>query len=311
MMIRAEFVAGFVGVVLLAGACGPSSSSSTSAKATESTTGLPTAASTSDSSGHLDTTSSEASAQTSSTLGDASTSTGEPLPDPPAGFLNPLDVPSSTECSIYAQDCPIDQKCIPIANDGGNAWNDWACRPLVPDPDAVGESCTLTQGSGVDGYDTCERHAMCWRVNEDLEGTCVGYCAGEQTNPVCLEADAACLISGDGFLAVCIPTCNPLAQDCAQDEGCYPVDTGFTCAPDASGDAGLEGDPCEFINACDPGLYCGPPGPDCEGPRCCRPYCELSQPVCPMGSECISGFPDGVQPPIGQEFAGICVPSGE
>lgn len=307
MMIRAEFIAGCAGAVLLAGGCSSSSSSSPTS-GTDSTTGSPSTTGGSVTAGAQET-SSGASVSTNDTRGDTGTETGEPLPDPPAGFLNPLDLPDYYECSIWSQDCPADQKCIPVANDGGNAWNDWACRPVVENPDAIGESCTLTQGSGVDGYDTCERDAMCWSVDEDGQGTCHGFCAGEESNPVCLEAESSCLISGDGYLAVCIPTCNPLAQDCAEDEACYPTGYSFTCAPDASGKTGFEGDPCEFINACDAGLYCGQSGGECKAAGCCRPFCDLNQPSCPEGSECFPGFEEGVTPPIGQESIGLCAPS--
>lgn len=305
MMTRAEFVSGFVGLLLLAGGCG-SSPLSMPTQATDSTTSSPSVASTSDASGATQDTSSGA-APTGTTPGDTGNTTGGTLPDPPAGFLNPLDVRGGSECSLWAQDCPADEKCTPISNDGAT-WNDWVCRPVVPNPDATGEPCTLTQGSGVDGYDTCERHAMCWGLDENLEGTCVGFCEGSYSNPVCLDADSSCYISGDGFIALCTPTCNPLDQNCPTGEACYPIDTGFVCAPDASGETGLEGDPCEFINACDAGLYCGSSLDDCEAAGCCRPFCDVSQPSCPVGTECVPGFPDDVIPPIGQEFVGFCAP---
>ena len=39
---------------------------------------------------------------------------------------------------------------------------------------------------------------------------------------------------------------------------CYPrgINEVFTCVPDASGEMGVYGDPCEYINVCDPGLFC-------------------------------------------------------
>ena len=115
------------------------------------------------------------------------------------------------------------------------------------------------------------------------------------------------------MLALCLPGCDPLVQDCQPGEGCFPVGDTFVCAPDSSGDQGAYGDGCEFINVCDPGLYCAFPElvPDCVGASgCCTPFCDLTDAgfVCPGagdGQECISFFEEGQAPP-GLEDVGVC-----
>jgi hypothetical protein len=214
---------------------------------------------------------------------------------------------SSEECDLWAQDCPPGEKCMPWANDGGNAWNAAKCSSIQRDPDEIGESCTV-QESGVSGIDSCEAGSMCFHVDADNEGTCVAFCKGDETNPICDAPDHVCPISGDGILNLCLPTCDPLAPDCAQGDMCIPThNEWFICAPDVSGDAGADGDPCEFVNVCDPGLVCAPAEvlPDCEASGCCTPYCDLQAPDCAADEVCVPYFEPGNAPP-GYENVGIC-----
>lgn len=219
------------------------------------------------------------------------------------------DVPD--ECDFWEQNCPEGEKCMPWANDGGPAWNATRCTPLARDPDGPGEPCTV-EGSGVSGIDSCELGAMCWNVDaETLAGTCVSLCTGSPNNPSCVSDSEECNIGGDGSLALCLPTCNPLDDaPCPEGEGCYPNNDGFSCLPDASGPkAGGAFDPCESIGACDPGLFCA--NPDVVGacepgsPGCCTPFCDLTGPICPDTTMCIPAFPKGSAPP-GYEDLGLC-----
>jgi len=82
---------------------------------------------------------------------------------------------------------------------------------------------------------------------------------------------------------------------------------------DASGDAGVVFDPCEFANACDKGLLCLNPtaAEECDpnAGGCCLPFCDLGKPelMCPgVGQSCVSLYEAGMAPP---EYAhiGICV----
>lgn len=105
--------------------------------------------------------------------------------------------------------------------------------------------------------------------------------------------------------------CDPLAQDCPEAEACYIIDGGGACAPDASGDDGGPLDPCDFVNACDPGLQCVDAAavPGCLGDAgCCTPFCDVDgADACPFGS-CTPVFEPGEAPP-GLESTGVC--SGE
>ena len=231
-------------------------------------------------------------------------------------FLVPLDGgPPEVECSVWDQDCLGGEKCMPWANDGGSSWNATKCSPIDPNPAQPGDSCTV-EGNGVSGVDNCDIASMCWDVDpETNEGTCVAFCTGSDANPVCDDPSTACSITNDGVLILCLPACDPLLQDCSDGQACYGIDQAFVCAPDASGEMGMYGDPCEFLNACDPGLEClsaeGVPG--CAGSAgCCSSHCDLTDPNASAncegaagGQECMAWFEEGAAPP-GYEDVGIC-----
>lgn len=228
-----------------------------------------------------------------------------------ASFLNDPDVGPDFECSTFAQNCPPTQKCNPWADDGGGSWNSTRCTAVAQNPVGVGETCTV-EGSGVSGIDNCEIGVMCFDVDgETNEGTCVPLCSGSPAAPVC-PADLVCTITNNNTLALCLPICNPLVPtDCAPGNGCYLVQGQFTCAPDASGQLGEPGDPCEFINACDPGNSCVSAElvPGCVGSSCCTPFCDVLAPECPDGSSCADLFSPGDAPAACVENVGLCGPA--
>lgn len=233
---------------------------------------------------------------------DESSSTG-------CGFICPDDI-IDTECDVWAQDCPTGEKCAPWINDGGAAWNALKCVPVDPDPAQPGDDC-VAQGGGASGIDDCALGSMCWDVNEEGVGTCVAFCEGSAENPSCADATATCVIANDGALNVCLPICDPLLQDCAEGQACYPIGDSFACGPDVSQEAGLFGDPCEAINVCDPGLFCASPGlvPDCVGASgCCSSFCDLEDGNTCVGDgqQCVAWFDEGQAPP-GAETLGACI----
>ena len=229
--------------------------------------------------------------------------------DTGCSFLGCGDEGSTLEsCDMFAQDCPAGEKCMPWANDGGSSWNATKCSPLDPDPQQPGEVCS-PEGGGVSGVDNCAKASMCWDVDvETNEGVCIAFCEGSYEQPTC-DPGFRCAITGDGILILCLPDCDPLIQDCPNGETCLPTDSLFVCVLDASGEAGVYGDPCEFANACDPGLYCLPPEyvQDCKGAGCCSPFCDTSETnTCPGDTqECIPWYEEGYAPP-GNEDIGIC-----
>lgn len=221
------------------------------------------------------------------------------------------------ECDVWAQDCPPGEKCMPWANDGGNSWNATKCSPVDPNPGQVGDECSV-EGSGVSGVDSCDVASMCYYVDPDTNmGICVGFCMGSEAAPIC-NPGYICSIVNNGVLTLCRPECDPLLQDCQDNAACLPATgaDGFTCIIDASGEAGAAGDPCEFINSCDPGLFCADAAgvPGCQGSQgCCSEFCDLSDPMpssyCSMagqGQTCVAWFEEGTAPP-NLDHVGACV----
>ncbi|MCX4241142.1 hypothetical protein [Paraliomyxa miuraensis] len=238
--------------------------------------------------------------------------TGVQLIPPPDG--GPLIV----DCDIFAQDCPAGYKCMPWAPDGGSSWNGTRCSPIAEDPAGIDEPC-MVEGSPTSGVDDCELSAMCWDVDpKTLEGTCIPLCIGTESDPYCADPMRECAYGSDGALFLCLRTCDPLVQDCPASEACYPIQDSWSCAPDASGDMGAYGDPCEFINVCDPGLVCllseaVPPGQPCEDAiGCCTEVCNVFDPLGDLqcmsaaeGQTCQPWWEEG-SAPLGYDHVGVC-----
>jgi hypothetical protein len=236
--------------------------------------------------------------------------------DDSVGFISEPDGGGvAVECDVWTDDCPEGEKCMPWANDGGNAWNATRCSPLDSNPGQIGDECTV-EGSGVSGIDTCGPRMMCYYVDSETNtGSCVGFCDGTPNAPTC-GSGSICTIVNDGVLTLCRPECDPLLQDCTGNAACLQAtgSQGFTCIIDASGDSGLAGDPCEYINACDAGLYCGAAEgvPGCTGTTgCCSEFCDLTamDPAssCSLGGgqDCVAWFEEGSAPPD-LDHVGVC-----
>ena len=220
------------------------------------------------------------------------------------------------ECDIWTDDCPVGEKCMPWANDGGNSWNAVRCSPIAEDAKDVGEPCTV-EDSGVSGLDDCVARAMCWDVDpETNEGVCVGFCTGSEANPSCSMPCDSCSIWNDGVLILCLPSCDPLAQNCTEGMACWPLDgEGFHCFY-AGQKQGVPGDPCEGSAwDCEPGLACIEPErvPGCEsGTGCCASFCDTAEEdSCPQATTCVPWFGEGESPPCISQTIGVCaIPEG-
>lgn len=277
-----------------------------------STTSQTTTSTSTDSSSTAASSSGGSSSSGADTTSSGSTSSPGLPPGVPPGFLVEPDVHGFQECSLWDQNCPPGEKCVPWANDGGGGWNALRCVPLSPNPDGPGDPCTV-EGSGFSGIDSCDAQSTCFNVNENLEGECFAHCVGSEANAQCNQPDHVCLVSGSGLLALCSPTCNPLLEDCGSDEVCVAVDDGFTCAAAAAEpDEGAVGDACEFLNACNSGLVCANAGAvgTCEpgSGQCCTPVCDLTADDCPSPQSCAPWFEPGLAP-FGQENVGVCLES--
>lgn len=241
----------------------------------------------------------------SSTGSTTESSTTDPLPP---------DVPIDPTCDVFAQDCPDGSKCMPWASGGAPFWNDTACFAIDREPDAVGEACTVLDNA-LSGLDSCELGAICWNVDPfTAMGVCHALCTGNAFNPVCDDPTMGCAVFDPLVLDVCVPACDPLLQDCGQGQTCVPLGD-FVCLGDGSGPAGAQGDPCEALNGCDPGLICinGVLVPECETFGCCSAWCDLedaeANAVCAAtageGAACLPFFGD--DPPQDLENLGVCI----
>lgn len=271
-----------------------------------------------ESSAATDPTGGASSTEPPSTTSDTGTTGSGPGADTSTGTLP--DVPDDGFCDIFdPRACPDGQKCMPWSTTGGLDWNAWSCFPVDEDPAGIGEACHVSKGM-LSGIDDCEKGSMCWNADpETFEGTCFPFCIGSDRDPVCADPDRFCDISGDGTPYLCTPLCDPLAQDCPAGEACLPDGEWWICVFDGSGATGAYGDPCDFINECDPGLVCQdpstvPPGQPCEGaPGCCTELCGLGDPLgdaqcagAAEGQTCQPWYDGIVDPPAGFENVGLC-----
>jgi hypothetical protein len=205
---------------------------------------------------------------------------------------------------------------MPWDNMGAGSWNATKCTPLDANPAQPGDEC-MVEGTGVSGVDNCALASMCWAVDPETNtGTCVSFCSGTEANPSCDDPSTTCSITNDGALILCLPDCDPLAQECSEGQGCYGVGSTFICAPNASApDMGNYGDPCMYLNVCNPGLFCASAVgvPDCQGSEgCCSEFCDLGSSDgaaqcqgADQGQSCIPYFEDGQAIP-GFEDVGVC-----
>nr|WP_293175439.1 hypothetical protein [Nannocystis sp.] len=227
-------------------------------------------------------------------------------------FLNCGDMSGDGfQCDIWNEDCPEGQKCMPWDDTNMGSWNATKCSPVQENPGQKGDECTVT-GSATDGIDSCDKHLLCWYVDDMNVGTCIDMCTGSEEAAMCGNGES-CDVSNMGSLILCLSTCDPLVQSCPGDQICFfdGVDQ-FICDFDASGEEGQYGDACAFVNVCDYGLFCSDPAgvPDCvDASGCCSPYCDLSvaENTCPGApmQECVPWYTEGSEPP-GQENIGAC-----
>lgn len=234
------------------------------------------------------------------TTGNPTTTTDSTTDDP--FIMMPDGQGPVVDCSTYDEDCDDGQKCMPWADDGGSSWNALKCVDVTGEG-VHGDPC-MVEGSGVSGNDDCALHNMCWDVDPETNmGNCISFCDGTPENASCDEPNTVCVIANEGVLNICLPSCKPLIQDCPEGQGCYPINNSYTCAPTSvPDDTGIEGDPCEFVNACQKGFACinAEQVPNCNmSSSCCSPFCDLTeQDPCPNPeTQCIAVYEDNQSDP--------------
>lgn len=213
-------------------------------------------------------------------------------------------------CDVKKQNCPDGQKCVPWSSDGGTSWNATKCVPVADNPGQVQDPCT-TEGGGF--IDSCDVGLICV-AGDAAQGACVEFCSGSSALAIC-KVGEYCVITNQGELTHCFPTCDPLLQDCGFERSCLAlVSYDFSCADDISEDEGQEFDPCSCSNECDPGFFCDAPqlASECDptAPGCCLAFCDLAAPVCAgAGAKCLPWYEMG-KVPVGFENVGKCVLPG-
>lgn len=242
------------------------------------------------------------------------------------GFVGPLDLAcagppgasaSCALCSVRAQGCIEDFRCVAWAEDGGEAWNGTKCIGTALAPVGPGQACSVVD-SVTSGRDDCSTGAMCWDVDpETFEGVCVPFCGPEGDEPVCPEG-TGCMLDGFGVLALCLPPCDPLEPaTCTADETCrfFPSSDAAFCIPDGGGQVlsptiqcGDGDEACAADEVCISAANYG----GCGSPTCCTRWCDLDAPdadaQCAAGRPdhaCVAVFDDRPAPP-GYEHLGVC-----
>ena len=226
---------------------------------------------------------------------------------PHGGFVPDEDFGTPSECGIFMQDCPLGEKCVPYSSNGGN-WNANKCVP-VQGNGMVGESCQYA--GTIEATDDCDADSACWdvmEINGQQIGTCTAFCGGTPEAPVCPQG-TSCLQSGDGSIAFCVDTCNPLTQECPPGEACFWANDAFNCIFTTSEIP--VGQPCGFINDCAEGLICltAEVVPNCGGGACCGEFCDLDcggNPCTQPGTVCTPFFSMGMAP-FGDGDVGVCI----
>ena len=244
----------------------------------------------------------------------ASASTTDPSTTDPSttsstsSFVPQTDMFATNTCDPATQDCPEDEKCTGYVVEPGYCCVDAnKCVPIIGNGQ-LGDPCVREEDN-----DDCDVGLFCMTVTSGStgDGVCLAFC--NVATQDCADdglPDATCIAFNDGTLPLCQDSCDPISQDCDGDLGCYGVGAqGFVCSlPGFDEGLGNDGDECFTIQSCKPGLGCTASEvlSDCNGTRCCSPYCEVSDPnACDAPEECVAYYEDGTAPP-GYENVGIC-----
>lgn len=216
------------------------------------------------------------------------------------GCYEPDFVPG-LKCREASKVCPPDQHCVNgdcLYGDGmSSPFGD--CSLLTNAGCDVDEKCALTKypdpvsicskaGNLAEGdlcaygrLDECQDGLVCFT------GLCRRVCDTLASRDVCAGNECISL----GAFALCVDSCDPLAQDCptfgATEQNCYLDRQGSFCINSATG--GGTGSVCERPTDCARGNTCYE--------NVCRPYCDYSaapdqQGTCSAGQLCRLAFPE-------------------
>jgi hypothetical protein len=257
---------------------------------------------------------------TTEPVGNTSSSSSTTSSDSETGE-DPTEGEELGQCDPWLQDCPDGFKCMAFAPEDEPVFTGNKCTPVASNPKQVGDPCKV-EGGWWTGIDDCDYGLACWNINHaDNTGQCVPLCTGNEDSYSCPQQKDLCVFWVPGIAHVCLPSCDPLLQDCDPGQACNPnwatLGQDFVCGPEYSFDEGQVFDPCEFSNACDPGLMCwdSVSAIECDqnSQGCCLPFCDLTKPDCTgQGAECVSFYDLLGGEPAPPHFAdvGLCVLPG-
>lgn len=208
-------------------------------------------------------------------------------------------------CSTFGESCGSGYKCVPYVHPSAGLVN--GCFPVACATVASGEPCEVDAGLNA-GVDNCAADAWCWTAAVGGTDTCIPSCVGSSQDPKCDDPHMSCVQLDYGEVNLCLPTCDPLAQNCEVGSGCYPAPGGasFNCFP--PGDA-LLAEPCGALNGCAPGLVCSDAAAlaNCQDPyACCAQLCDASDPE--ADARCMTVDREHVcESYFGQQGVGVCL----
>lgn len=214
-------------------------------------------------------------------------------------------------CNILdPKSCGDDERCVSWNCDldptPAQAWDDSNCREIGEKK--LGEECKRPWESSMENH--CGQGMTCW-------SRCRETCSGSREKPTCSDKKEACMLSNYGFVAACLPKCDPLDPECEEDAAvCVPnghLGNAFVCAPAGKEKLGKYGDPCKTVNQCALGHYCIASDfvdhDQCKGDFCCTEYCDLKDKDKGCSQEdakCVSFFGDASKAPKAYKKVGIC-----
>lgn len=231
--------------------------------------------------------------------------------DVPTGGTDATTGGDGGMCSPQAQDCPAGSKCTAYA--AMDTMMFWDTNKCVPEPEnggLQGEPCTV-EDNMFTGIDSCAKGYICQFADDDgKNGTCVEFCDVSAECPNTDSGNGYCVEgANEGVLPICLILCDPLTQDCANEQACYDIAGSFVCyRPDPQPNIpGQDGDNCDYLNACVAGFTCADKavldGCMNAGYGCCTPFCALDGTDCTAPEQCNPIYNPA---PPGYENVGVC-----
>lgn len=174
--------------------------------------------------------------------------------------------PEPPYCDVLAQNCKPGEKCQVMEESWPYVRID--CAPLAEKPLQEGEDC---EPPSLPNGDPCDMGLEC----TEFSMKCERLCLNADGNFLC-EQDETCVEIVVGHPGLCLPSCDPLIDDCGEGRSCKFWEGSIFCIPWE--DDAVYGDPCSSPIACAEGLFCTPENssvPNCDSINgCCTTFCD-------------------------------------